>query len=232
MTAIANASKVVQTSRPATPGKQRIVVVLGSYRSGTSLLGNLLTILGLDFGNEPQAPNSFNEMGFWENEKITSTQAALMNHIAKEWGDYGFAYPFAIDWDRLPEFRTFQEQLVSIVRAEITKAKGIWGFKDPRTCRLLPMWKQIFDELELEPLYVLAIRNPSDVVESLWKRNQIDPLHTEFLWLLRTLDAVRDAGGELRIVVDYDRWFTAPREPSPRRSIWPGLPTTATWLAG
>jgi hypothetical protein len=212
MTAIANAFKMVQSCGPANGGKQRIVVVLGMHRSGTSLLTNLLNVLGVDLGKDLLAGNDFNEMGHWENESIYRTQDALMNHIAKDWGDFGMVYPFAIDWARWPEFRTFQQELVSIVRSELAKTKGIWGFKDPRTCRLLPMWKQIFAELELEPLYVLAIRNPSDVVESLQKRNQIDPLHTELLWLLHNLDAVRDAGEELRIVVDYDRWFTAPRQ--------------------
>jgi len=182
------------------------------HRSGTSLLTNLLNVLGVDLGTDLLAPSVINETGFWENESIYRTQDALMNHIAKDWGEHGFAYPFAIDWQRLPEFRTFQDQLVSIVRAEMAGAKGIWGFKDPRTCRLLPMWKKIFAELDLEPLYVLAVRNPSVVVESLLKIYPLDPLHAELVWLLYNLDAVREAGKDLRIVVDYDRWFTAPRE--------------------
>jgi tetratricopeptide (TPR) repeat protein len=192
--------------------KQRIVVVLGMHRSGTSLLTNLLTVLGVDLGADLLAPNAHNEMGYWENERIYRTQDALMNHIAKDWGDYGFAYPFAIDWEQLPEFHSFHDQLVSIVRGELAAAKGIWGFKDPRTCRLLPMWKQIFVELNLEPLYVLAVRDPSVVVESLLKLYPLDPLHAELVWMLHYLDAVRDTEGELRIIVDYDRWFTAPRE--------------------
>lgn len=134
-----------------------------------------------------------------------------MNHIAKDWGEYGFAYPFAMDWERLPEFRTFQNQLISIVRSELAQAKGLWGFKDPRTCRLLPLWKQIFAELNLEPLYVLAVRDPSVVVESLLKLYPLDPLHAELVWMLHYLDAIRDTEGELRIIVDYDRWFTEPR---------------------
>jgi len=196
----------------APTSKQRIVVVLGMHRSGTSLLTNLLTILGVDVGADLLAPNASNELGYWENERIYRTQDALMNYIAKDWGEYGFAYPFAIDWERLPEFRAFQDQLISIVHDEIAQAKGIWGFKDPRTCRLLPLWKQIFAELNLEPLYVLAVRDPSVVVESLLKLYPLDPLHAELVWMLHYLDAIRDTEGELRIIVDYDRWFTEPRE--------------------
>jgi GT2 family glycosyltransferase/tetratricopeptide (TPR) repeat protein len=192
--------------------RKRIVVVLGMHCSGTSLLANLLTFLGVDLGADLKAADSGNERGYWENNKIRRTQSALLNHIAKDWDDDGFAYPFAIDWKRMPEFQAFRDQLTAIVRSEIATAKGIWGFKDPLTSRLLPMWQQIFAELDLEPLYVLAVRNPADVTESLSRLHALDPLDSELLWLLHTLNAVRDAGAELRIVVDYDRWFTAPLE--------------------
>jgi hypothetical protein len=210
MTTFTTSTPSVPASAAAKSSKQRVVVVLGMHRSGTSLLTNLLTVLGVDVGTNLLAANQGNEAGYWENESIYRTQDALLNFIAKDWGAYGFAYPFAIDWTRLPEMRDFQERLTAIVRAEIARAKGIWGFKDPRTCRLLPIWKQIFTELDLEPLYVLAIRSPAVVVESLLKLYPLDALHGELVWLLYYLDAIRDAGEELRIVVDYDRWFTEP----------------------
>jgi hypothetical protein len=197
---------------PAKSGKQRIVVVLGMHRSGTSLLANLLSVLGVDLGDNLLPGDACNQMGYWENASIYHTQDALLNHLAKDWGQCGLAYPFAIDWERLPELQGYKEELVSIVRAQITGAKGIWGFKDPRTCRLLPIWKQIFAELDLEPLYVLAVRDPAVVADSLVKRDGLDPLLSELIWLLHNLDAVRDIGGDLRLVIDYDRWFTAPRE--------------------
>jgi hypothetical protein len=197
---------------PGKRGKRRIIVVLGMHRSGTSLLANLLSVLGVDLGVDLLPGDAGNEMGYWENASIYRTQDALLNDLARDWGDCGLVYPFAIDWEQLPEVRSYKEELVSIVRAEIASAKGIWGFKDPRTCRLLPIWKQIFAELDLEPLYVLAVRDPAVVVESLVKRDGLDPLHSELVWLLHNLDAIRDAGGDLRAVVDYDRWFTAPRE--------------------
>jgi hypothetical protein len=212
MTDAANASQIVQSGGHAKRGKQQIIVVLGMHRSGTSLLTNLLNILGVDLGEDLLAGDRGNEMGYWENESIYRTQDDLLNDLARDWGDCGLAYPFAIDWKRLPELQSYKEKLISIVRAEIAAAEGIWGFKDPRTCRLLPLWKQIFAELELEPLYVLAVRDPAVVADSLLKRDGLDPLHAELIWLLHNLDAIRDAGQDLRIVVEYDRWFTAPRE--------------------
>jgi hypothetical protein len=196
----------------STRKKQRVVVVLGMHRSGTSLLANLLSVLGVELGEDLLPGDSCNEMGYWENESIFRAQDALMNHIAKDWGSCGLAYPFAIDWQRAAEMKPFKDKLISIVRAEIKAAKGIWGFKDPRTCRLLPLWKEIFNELDLEPLYVLAVRDPAVVADSLAKRDGFDPLHSELIWLLHNLDVIRDIGDDLRLVVNYDRWFTEPRE--------------------
>ena len=210
MNTLTTSASLVPAPAAAKSKNQRVVVVLGMHRSGTSLLTNLLTVLGVELGTNLLPANEGNEAGYWENESIYRTQDALMNFLARNWGEYGFAYPFPIDWNRLPEMREFQERLTSIVRTEIAAAKGIWGFKDPRTCRLLPLWKRIFAELNLEPLYVLAIRDPAVVVSSLLKLYPLDALHGELVWLLYNLDAIRDAGEELRIVVDYDRWFTDP----------------------
>jgi len=118
MTAIASPSNTIQTSGPARRGKQKIVVVLGMHRSGTSLLTNLLSVLGVDLGKDLLAGDSANELGYWENESIYRTQDALLNHIAQDWGELGAVYPFAIDWSRLPEFQSYKQELISIVRAE------------------------------------------------------------------------------------------------------------------
>ena len=44
---------------------------------------------------------------------------------------------------------------------------GYFGFKDPRTAELMPLWHQIFNELKLAPKLVLCLRNPAQVARSL-----------------------------------------------------------------
>jgi hypothetical protein len=39
-----------------------------------------------------------------------------------------------------PEFRAAKEQLIEVVARELNQAPGLWGFKDSRTSRLLPIW--------------------------------------------------------------------------------------------
>lgn len=195
----------VSKSRP-------IVVVLGMHRSGTSLLANLLTALGVNLGEKLLAADGNNQAGYWEQEEIYLTQDALLQQLGRHWPGPSGTIPFPAEWWRLPEIQPFKQRLTSILRKEIEKTDGVWGFKDPRTSRLLPLWKEIFVELGLDPIYLLAIRNPAEVVESVVKRDEMPAARAELLWLLHNLDAVRDAGDQLRLVVDYDRWFTHPRE--------------------
>jgi hypothetical protein len=191
-----------------------VVVVLGMHRSGTSLLANLLAELGVDLGSELLAADYHNQAGYWEQAEINRLQDSLLQRLAGNWSGPAWMNPLPLAWERLAaaECRREMEQLKQVVQGEIARARGVFGFKDPRTSRLLPVWRQIFSELNLEPRYLLAIREPSAVAASLARRDQISRVHAESLWLAYNLDALRDAGGQLLGVVDYHRWFTEPRE--------------------
>ena len=58
-----------------------------------------------------------------------------------------------------------------------------FGFKNPRMARLLPFWQAVFNELDISPSYVIAIRNPKGVAQSLQKRAGFDFEKSYYLWL-------------------------------------------------
>ncbi len=215
--------------------KRPIVVVLGMPRSGTSLLTNMLDGLGVELGENLVGADANNQAGYWEQEEICQTQEELLRHLRRRWVDPTGTMPLPSEWWRMPEIQRFKDRLAAIVSAEVSRRDQIWGFKDPRTSRLLPMWQEIFIELKFVPIYLLAIRQPESVVESMAKLYKIPASRVELLWLLHNLDAVRDTGDKLRLVVDYDLWFTQP-EKQARTFLdalglrWNG--TTAELLAG
>jgi ubiquinone/menaquinone biosynthesis C-methylase UbiE len=202
----------VARARIAAGAKKNLVVVLGMHRSGTSLLANLLTVLGVDLGQNLLSADCNNEAGYWEQKQIYRIHDDLLETLGRRWIGPAGTVPFPPQWWKQPEIKPFRDRLETIVESEISRTGNIWGFKDPRTSRLLPLWKGIFSKLDLEPLYLLALRQPSAVVQSIVRRDKISAARAELLWLLHNLDAVRDAGERLRLVVDYDRWFTHPRE--------------------
>ena len=87
---------------------------------------------------------------------------------------------------------------------------GYFGFKDPRTVRLMPMWHQIFNELRLAPKVVLCLRNPAQVARSLQVRDGLDLANGEYRWLVHMSDFYRDTSNFDCCTVEYEEWFNNP----------------------
>jgi hypothetical protein len=177
------------------------VIVLGMHRSGTSALTGVLSMLGADPGGTLiPAHESINPKGFWEHAEIVAIHERLLAALGSSWHDEG---PLQSDWWRLPLILPFRTALMNIVRKDFTN-RPLWILKDPRLCRLLPMWLDILREVECKPSFVIALRNPFDVAESLKYRNGFIEEKSHLLWLEHLLDAVRWSYGYPRVVVTYD----------------------------
>ncbi|MGE0724557.1 MAG: hypothetical protein AB7O45_09285 [Alphaproteobacteria bacterium] len=190
---------------------RRAVVVLGMHRSGTSLLASLLQGLGVELGRDllrDGVPD--NEEGYWEHAGIVAAQEAILDAIGRNWFQAEGLLPLPDGWTSRTEIAPLRRRLADLVSAEIDAATGPWGFKDPRTVRLLPLWRELFAELGVRPDYVLAIRDPHAVAQSLTRRDGMSPATGQLLWLQHTLDAFAHAEGGIRAVVDYDEWFADP----------------------
>ena len=61
--------------------------------------------------------------------------------------------------------------------------------KDPRLCRLLPLYLDALDVLDIEPLVILQVRPVAEVVQSLADRDGMKPDLAEFLWLRSVIEA-------------------------------------------
>lgn len=93
------------------------------------------------------------------------------------------------------------------------KSKFTWGFKDPRTSKCLSLWESVFQELHIKPCYILAIRSPECVVNSLKKRYpQTLGQYWCILWIetyVNIFQQLQDVDS-IRMVIDYDEWFINP----------------------
>lgn len=191
---------------------KRLVVVLGMDRSGTSLCTNILNRLGVELNADLLPPQDDNPLGFFESRQIMELHNELLEALGTNWHMPTTLKPLPAAWWRLPLVRPFRERIVALLRAELRPGAGLWGFKDPRICRLLPLWKDVFAELEIAPVYVLAVRRPQAVAQSLQRRNGFLPPLSELLWLERNLEALAYAGDRIAAIVHYEDWFTRPEE--------------------
>jgi hypothetical protein len=194
---------------------RQAVVVLGMHRSGTSMLARLLVALGVDFGKRlltDEVPD--NQIGYWEQADIVELQEAILDRLDRTW--YGPNGHLALPegWRSRPDIVPLLARLSDILTQELDQARGLWGFKDPRTARLLPFWQAQFTARGVQALTVLAVRHPAAVCGSLLARNSINGMtldRAQRLWQIHNRDILLrlgDAGPAA--VVDYDGWFARP----------------------
>lgn len=182
------------------------------HRSGTSVTMNLLNAFGVPLSDDLMDPTEHNARGYFESTTIFRLHDEIFEAMGTTWMTSSLVIPLAKNRWRTARVQTLKAELSGIVQRELEKHDGLWGFKDPRTARLLPLWLELIEELGLDPRFVLATRNPSDVAKSLFSRDGIDPIDAEILWLEHNADVVLNLRGRLDAIVDYSVWMNDPVE--------------------
>jgi hypothetical protein len=170
---------------------QKVVIVLGMHRSGTSCLAGSLEERGLYLGNV-KTKSPFNLKGNRENPDIFSFHEKIFN-------DYGGS------WLKPPDTtirltRDIYDYFSNVI--ESYNDYHIWGFKDPRTVFTLNIWLQLLSYRQV--FLVATFRNPLSVALSLLNRNQIPISEGLELWKrynMRIIDMVMTHNVKL---IDFD----------------------------
>ena len=197
-----SSSKQISSS----PKSNKLVVVLGMHRSGTSAITRALRVLGVDLG-EKLIPQKFdNPKGFWEDEDLTLLDIEMLQAVESDWDSLRPVQPKD---DEILHKKGYASRAAQLLY-EKTSAVELFGFKDPRIARLLPFWKGVFAQSHLEPRYILVIRHPLSVYKSLAERNGFDAEKSSFLWLEHIVQCLVETVGERCMVVDYDRLMQSP----------------------
>ena len=190
---------------PTNTKRKVVFVLLGMHRSGTSLTMSVLQSLGIDCGAALIPAGRGNVAGFWENREIVAVQEELLTAMDRVWHGPRGTFPLPGNWLQSPAAARAKKRLVGIVEKGISESDGIWGFKDPRTCRLLPLWREVFRETDVEPVFILSVRHPSAVSASLARHNGMSLQRGRLAWLVHNLDVLRYCGDDLLLVADYDQ---------------------------
>ncbi|MGX4585827.1 hypothetical protein [Paenibacillus chitinolyticus] len=198
------------------------VIILGMHRSGTSLLAQTVRSLGVHMGHEHQMvpPREDNPEGFWEHAEIVAVHDELLERLSSSWDT---TKPLPEQWWLTKGGMASRAKLVDIVARDFS-SHPLWGFKDPRTCLLLPLWQSVFEELNMEPRYILSLRNPLNVAASLYKRDQFLHDKSFAIWNLYVLSSLYYTSHKRRIVIDYDRLLEQPVETGQKISDFLNIP--------
>jgi glycosyltransferase involved in cell wall biosynthesis len=163
--------------------------------------------MGVNLGDRLMPPiKDQNDKGFWEDLDIYSLNIEMLYALGSDWHFLTPIQPADVEKLRQSGYLT---RAVQMLRKK-TSDFPIFGFKDPRVAKLLLFWKEAFAESGLNVSYVLTVRHPLSVSESLAKRNGFDVTKSYLLWLDHVLSSLTGTIGENRALVDYDCLMQSP----------------------
>lgn len=188
------------------PGNKRVVFVVGMHRSGTSALTRSLQVLGIDLGSNHLPSSKDNEKGYFEDSELVRLNTRLMHRLGIDWDTASLLHSDQLLDEKVSDIRA---EAVAFLKKKLS-GRTLIGFKDPRVSRLLPFWLSILDELACDVSFVLSMRSPSAVVNSLAKRDGFSYAKSLALWLVYTLDAIVHTQGFTRFVIPYHELLDNP----------------------
>jgi transposase-like protein len=212
-------------AEPEPPGPlRRVLLVLGMHRSGTSALAGLLCQQGFQAPLEADGGDAHNPTGYWEPRQIRAFHNSLLEAAQSSWEDPLLP---VLPWQP-QHLDTAVTELEQALAADFPTPdpQAVALIKDPRQCRLLPLWTALFAQRPFQVAVVLAVRQPEAVAASLVSRDQLPLDRALLLWLSHTLEAERATRRLPRLVLSYEQLLQDPAAAVQRCQQLAGLPTT------
>jgi hypothetical protein len=185
--------------KPRAKSRPVCLLVAGMHRSGTSAAARTISLLGANLPKEVLGPSANNPLGHWEPKRIYELQNELLAGIDSTWDDWTAIAP---EWFESGVADAYVEQIAEYVAAEFER-RSLFVLKDPRVCRLIPLWRRAMDAAGVDLKVVITLRNPMEVASSLQVRNQMAHSKALLLWLRHVLEAERTTRDLRRAFVPY-----------------------------
>jgi glycosyltransferase involved in cell wall biosynthesis len=193
------------------------VIVLGMHRSGTSALTRYMCDIGFSLPSDPLPSHpQDNPGGYWESRDVVMLNHRIMDEIGSGWKDVN---PFPTDYLASSEVSGYHSAIDELLGAAFNNSSQI-VLKDPRLCRLLPLWLPILNDYCDHLAVISIVREAESVYQSLNARQLstditpgaiTDRNHAFALWLRYNLEAEFHSLRLPRHVVAYERWLQQPK---------------------
>jgi hypothetical protein len=177
-----------------------MILVAGMHRSGTSALTRALSLCGASLPSDLLEATPDNPDGFWESRPVVLLHDQLLASIGFTWDDIR---EFPAGWFESGTAVQYRDRLWEAVETDL-KTRDHLLVKDPRLCRLVPLWLRISQDHDVGVTFVIPLRSPLDVAESLATRDQMPRAKALLLWLRHFLETERATRGAHRRFVAYE----------------------------
>jgi hypothetical protein len=161
----------------------------------------VLSLLGASLPKQLMIPNEGNPEGFWEPQSVADLNDEMLHARDSDWDDV-FAFqprPPLSNFDHV-----YLAKAVELIEEEFDGADLI-VLKDPRISVLTSFWDRALGEAGFATNYVIVVRNPLEVAESLRARDSFPREKSLLLWSSYMIAVERDTRGKPRTFVSYDQ---------------------------
>jgi hypothetical protein len=141
-----------------------------------------------------------NIKGFWESEAAFTIDEQLLADLERSWADVRELPDSWMDSDAAD---VALGRILRLAETEFQQSL-LWALKDPRLCRLAPLWIKAFRLLGIRVSVVMMVRDPQEVAESLYVRDGLDRGYSHLLWAQHVLEAEQASRGLPRVMVSFD----------------------------
>ena len=176
------------------------IFILGMHRSGTSAMARVINLLGVELGSHLMQAADDNQKGFFEHEPIVQIHEQLLNDLGISWQD---AVSLPENWLKSDAAIRASKAIGAIIDTDFADSE-LWGLKDPRQCRLMPLWLPLLKERDIKPHFIIAYRHPTEVAASLASRDDMPLEPALSAWLCYTLEAFLATKGLANSILSYD----------------------------
>jgi len=155
------------------------LLVTGMHRSGVSLMAGCLKLLGVDLGQNRQETDFIDATELPGVNDVAVIHDILLRDLGCKWDMIGNLPDGWLESDAADSAKT---RIGNFIENRLA-ANRLWAIADPRLCRLMPLWDTILGERHLNPAFVVTIRHPWEVAQSLKMKSGMDVQHAHLLWL-------------------------------------------------
>ncbi|MHC4104396.1 MAG: sulfotransferase family protein [Planctomycetota bacterium] len=145
-------------------------------------------------------PKSDNPAGFWEHQDILQIHEKLLQELNSSWDD---VRSLPDGWWNFETTQRYTLDILNILKRDFADS-SFWGVKDPRICRFLPIWLPLLEQTGSKTYFLIIVRNPLEVVDSLAERNGFSKGQSCLLWLKHLIEAEKGTRNSLRVFITYE----------------------------
>ena len=198
----------LQLSRALAAGRvaDRMIVVLGMHRSGTSALAGMLCVAGYDPPEDQMPADANNPKGYWESMGLYGLNDQLLDQLGSSWQG---CHPLPAGWENQDPAVRWRDQLLDHF-GRVFAGSACPVIKDPRFCILLPGLAPWLESDRLQCSVLIPVRHPLEVASSLQTRDGIGITACIQLWLAHLFAAERLTRRYRRCLISFEQLLARP----------------------